>query len=241
LPNGNPGDSLTGLKWVGSSNIEQEPLRVVEWKRDSGLLGAASDGQSLPLEEFKIWESQKLIGSYEVLASTNDGYPWMGQKSLGKGVLVVMTSLPNRKASNLYHGHLLIPLLQRLIQNGAKRLGKVIFKESGYVANSANLTPLSLHNDAIFQGLRSGVFADKNKRTVFNSPIEEVDNQFLDVKEVSSLFSGLSFNHLKDLSYEEVNLQIEISKYVFLLALILLIVEGILSLGPRTSLKRGDQ
>ena len=135
LPPAESGDqTFQGLSWGEREEAQQQtPFSIGRWDQISGPLADTDEGLSLPLDQLDTYQRYQLTGYESALASFNDGNPLLARKALGQGAVYFLTTLPRPDWSNLSEGTILIPLVQRLLQDGARRQEKITYATSGEI------------------------------------------------------------------------------------------------------------
>jgi len=120
------------------------------------------------------------------------------------------------------------------MNGGAQRFGDIVDLNCGDKYNEKKLIRLDKENQSIRPTLNSGVYQDDNKIVSLNIPSSELQVHSLKNEQIKNLFSGVNFNLLSDEYLEEAEIQLDISKQMYLLALLMLVFEGLLSLSPKS-------
>lgn len=112
-----------GFGWgEQKSSTETRPFRVVKWDENQGPLAKTDEGLSLPLSQTAFFKRQAILGGGTTLAAFDDGMPLLVRQVIGKGEIYFCGSLPNPAWSSLMDGPVLVPMVQRLLVQGARRL-----------------------------------------------------------------------------------------------------------------------
>lgn len=116
-PNSNEGTAIDTIQWqpVEKAPDSESSFRVNAWNENGGILANASDGTRLPLNELSTTTRRIPIGS-EPLAYFSDGKPFLSRKIIGKGIIYLFSTLPTEKWSGLANGYILVPAIQRLLE-----------------------------------------------------------------------------------------------------------------------------
>ena len=122
-----PGQSdsqkFCGGGWGEVQTAENDrPFRVARWDESDGPLAKTEEGMSLPVAELAVQRRQTVVGEKNTLASFEGGEPFLTRHTVGKGRVFFCASLPKRDWSNLGEGSVLVPMTQRLLQTGGKRM-----------------------------------------------------------------------------------------------------------------------
>jgi hypothetical protein len=128
-----------GLQWgrVETAAVDK-PFRVASWEEHDGPLSKTENGANLPLSAVAVTTRQLFSIKAEAgatpdgqgvpgidLAVYADGAPFLQSRPVGRGRLLVGTTLPQSDWSSLHEGTVLVPLMQRLRRSGSARLADV--------------------------------------------------------------------------------------------------------------------
>ena len=227
------------LQW---STLEQAPrdqfFIVAEWNRDDGPLADGVDSTALPVDRVRAVQRRQFAGDLRNLALWDDGAALIGRRIIDQGAVYFVSTLPLYEWSNLADGDVLLPALQRIIQDGSDRLsgqgslaagsemtkafpGEVVTSVDGAEAPS---TPI----------LQAGLYRYDDRVTAINRPSSEDEWAVLDEASLRELLRGTNASFFDQTAAEsETPLLREIWKVFLALALIFLIVEAILTLQPK--------
>lgn len=111
---------------------EEQPFRVAAWEEYEGPLQRTAAGQSLPVSQLTVDRRAPLYGigptstvhdasGWVTLASYTDGKPFLARRNLGRGTYYACTTLPLPEWSDLGDGRVLVPMVQRMLEQGAAR------------------------------------------------------------------------------------------------------------------------
>jgi len=100
----------------------REGLGVGTWADSAGLLGPDRDRQPLRVDLLRIFQRVELPveEETEVLAALEDGAPLLTRDRVGDGAIYRLATLPLPDWSNLDAGFVWVPVLQRLLLEGAR-------------------------------------------------------------------------------------------------------------------------
>jgi hypothetical protein len=136
-PNRIDAQRFNGLGWGEVQAAEAErTYRILRWVEDEGPLAKTDEGLSLPLREVAFQRRQMIVGPKNVLAAFEDGAPFLARQTLGRGEIFFCASLPEKEWSNLSDGPVLVPMMQRLLQAGSRRLESVSSMACGELSAS---------------------------------------------------------------------------------------------------------
>ncbi|MGI8966514.1 MAG: BatA domain-containing protein [Limisphaerales bacterium] len=239
-PGNSDSQKLNGIGWgeIQSTGAEKN-FRISKWDQEQGPLAKTDEGFSLPLSQTDFHRRQIITGQKNVLAAFEDGVPFLTRQTLGKGEIYFCASLPDSDWSSLGDGPVLVPVLQRLLQSGSKRLQKVSSISVGEMSATDLQKKWTAVDSVTPKNIRfqSGVYRSGEKLIAVNRPLSEDAPEILDVSEAKKLFSGLSFQMLQERQKETDALQGEVWRFFLFGLLLFLIGEGILILPGQTPLK----
>lgn len=227
---------FNGLGWgnVETADTDQN-YRIVHWDEDQGPLAKTDERASLPLNQLNVQRRQLITGQKNTLAAFEDGAAFLVRQSLGKGEIYFCATLPNYDWSSLADGPVLVPMLQRLIQTGARHLqqssiiacGELSASDQNRKWDSVDSTkPKDIH-------VQAGVYRSGDRLLAVNRPASEDEPDVLDVDQAHKLFGDLPFQMMQDRRNPLGQLQGEIWRVFLVIMLLFLIGEGILILPAR--------
>ena len=111
------------------------PFRVAFWEEREGPLERTADGRNLPvaqlaatrratLHELSPTSAVQRAAGWVTLAAYTDGQPFLARRNLGRGTFYACTTLPLPDWSDLDDGRVLVPMAQRMLEQGAARFSK---------------------------------------------------------------------------------------------------------------------
>jgi hypothetical protein len=210
---------------------ESGKFRVATWRRMDGPLANAKDGRSLMLSEVSVSRRVAPSGGGVVLASFEDGKPFLVKQPLGKGAIYSCATLPQRDWSSLDDGTVLVPMLQRILQEGGRRLSKADNADVGAVVG----TTTKLSGDAKGRAeCDGGVYQVGTKIVAVNRPASEDEPEVIDETAVRAAFGPVSVRMLADKGGgASAALQSEIWRWLLVAMLVALTGEALLALPKR--------
>jgi hypothetical protein len=144
-------------------------------------------------------------------------------------------TLPVRDWSNLMDGTVLVPMLQRLMQEGGRRLGQVPEVHCGEeVASAAGETWKRLEPEKAGTisppPLEAGIYQVNGRVVPVNRPPVEDEPEILDEAKVRALFGAVPVRLLEEKADRGGQLQSEVWRMVLVGALLFLLGEGLLTM-----------
>lgn len=233
--------TFEGLAWGEVEAAPQDTFfRIGRWTEDEGPLAKSDEGLSLPVDEMLFQRRQTIVGPKNVLAAFQDGIPFLVRQTLGRGELFFCASLPDREWSTLEEGQVLVPMLQRLLQSGSRRLQQAAAVACGELSAVDQGRRWETVDSSAPKDIRTqaGVYRAGDRLLAVNRPATEDEIEAVDPAEARRLFGPLTTQMLQDRSRAD-KLQGEIWR-VFVFAMLLFLVgEGILIL-PSQSAKPAE-
>jgi hypothetical protein len=233
-PGGVGAQTFNGARWGEVQETESDKgFQVLRWDQDQGPLARSDDRSSLPLSQVSFFKKQAISGAGNTVAAFEDGSPFLTRQTLGKGEIYFCASLPRDDWSSLGEGTIFVPMMQRLLQSGAKRLQQVSIVSCGELRPS-DLAKQWVSVDAPGKDVRfqAGVYREGEQLMAVNRASTEDEPEVLDSVETKKLFGDLPFQSLKEQRTES-PLQGEVWRLFLFALLVCLIVEGILILPAR--------
>jgi hypothetical protein len=224
---------FSGLGW-GAVETSEAPagFHVLRWNEDEGPLARSEERISLPLGQTDFPRRQIIAGPKNVLAAFEDGAALLARQNLGRGEAYFCASMPADDWSSLADGPVLVPMLQRLLQDGVRRLqpaSSAVCGELSAVDRAATWTNVdgTEPKDIRFQ---AGVYESGDRLMAVNRPAEEDDPEIMDSGDIKKLFGDLPLQMLLERKADPGQMQGEIWRLFLFLMLLLLLAEGLLIL-----------
>jgi hypothetical protein len=228
---------FAGLTW-GETQTSDAPdgFRILRWNEDEGPLAKSDEHFSLPLAQTVFARRQTITGPKTVLAAYEDGTAFLTRQDVGKGEVFFCASLPKADWSDLGGGPVLVPMLQRLLLTGGRRLQQASSIACGELS-SVDLARQWVCVDSTRQKdirTEAGVYRSGERLLAVNRPAAEDEPETIDSDEARKLFGGLHVQSLQEGQINQEQLQGEIWRLFVFAMLLFLIAEGILILPART-------
>ncbi len=248
LPPAAPNDAqFMGLSW-GQWQAWDEGQRVVNWESERDLLRRSSDGTSLPLDQLAIYQSCRLNGAHQVLAVLGDGQPLITKNNAAGGGVVALTTWPLGTHSTLDKNVIgLYVMVQRSLEQAFQRSSGKHSIAAGEEGSQAAATmqvlaanPRSADEPPLPSSTRpqiSGVYQNDQTLLAINRPLDEDQAVAQTAETLKQLFGQLDFHLIDGRGNETNSLANEIWKSLAVVMALALLVEAILTLPPKRSLK----
>ncbi len=234
---------LLGLGWGAvETATEAGGFKVTRWEEEEGPLAKSDEGLSLALPQVDFFRRQLIQGEKNVLAGFPDGSPFLTRTVLGRGELYFCASAPDDQWSSLSDGYVLVPMLQRLLLDGSRRLAPVSSYECGEIPR-AELASVwrSIDGQTRDIELEAGVYRAGDRLVAVNRPAAEDDPVMVPSAEAEKLFGKLPVQMFQEGRQRSDRLQGEFWRVFLFGMLLFLMVEGALVLPPRTGSSKSDR
>jgi len=213
---------------------EEAPFLVGRWDEQSGPLASTDEGLSLPLETLSVLRRQPVLVHENVLATFDDGQPLLARRTLGRGQMLYWATQPHPQWSRLYDGPVLVPMIQRLLEEGGQRFGAALHTECGDAVPeppqgrwTALVPSADRQPDA-----QAGVFRSGEQWLAVQRPQREDDALTLPAEEARALFGDLPLQMFEEKESGPASLQSELWRTFLIFMLLFLVAEGFLILPP---------
>ena len=217
------------LSWNSlEEKLEDEIFQVSNWREDSGLLTNSSDGNRLPLDRLAI-KRRRTPQQGETLAYYSDGKPFLSCLTLGKGIVYFFSTLPLDSWSSMSDGYVLVPALQRLIEESSSSNSFIQSWFCGEKESKESILfePIGDAKDKV-PYLHAGIYRVNGRLTAINRPKSENDTLFLTVEQILEKLPNISPRLLDDETSSALNDRSEAWSFFLTLCLILLLGEALL-------------
>ncbi len=231
LPSGGQSISLAGLSFGEIATARTNSLFAIgEWNELEGPLARTEEGYGVPLKSLEVYQRVAISGAGGTLATFEDGSPFLVRKALGKGEIYFCATSSEPGWSALNDGAVLVPMLQRMIATGARRVNRAVMTEnsdlttrdvSGWtrVDERANSNPR----------VHAGIYNVDGRFVAVNRPASENSLERLTAGQARGLFQNVPFRLHAERGVSD-RLQGEIWRVFVTAMLLFLIAEGILIL-----------
>jgi hypothetical protein len=232
FPTGAPdGNAFATTSWGAAKD---GPFHVTHWDGQDGPLADSESGEPLALPALQVLRAKPISSGGDIRAVFGDNTPLLTERVLGKGRVYFCATLPRPDWSTLDDGRVLVPMLQRILQEGAKRLGAGSFLDAGdatLIDNASGWTCLDSPAPADIRS-QAGVYRNGLRLVAVNRPADEDDPVRIAPSEARRLFAPLSTTLFTERGEGSDALQGEIWRALLFAMLIFLVGESFLSLPP---------
>jgi hypothetical protein len=222
------GNAVENLSWGEIETTRTNAFKIARWDEEQGPLAKTEERISLAVATVDILKRQKISGAAQVLSSFSDGATFLARKTIGRGEVYFCASLPANDWSTLSDGDVLVPMLQRMLQSGARRL------QNAVMATCGDLPPGLMQMswtavagvDARNPKLHAGVFKAGERFLAVNRPASEDAPERLEPSRATALFGDLPAQIFRDVGSRADQLQGEIWRLFLFGMLLFLLAEG---------------
>jgi len=177
--------------------------RVAQWDMLAGPFAQTLEGEQLPLGEIGVrrrvsFRSPDAAPTYAE-ARFDDRYPMLDRMNQGGGRVYALASLPLPDWSDLWDGRIWVPMLWRLREEGARRLGQYRMDVCGAWHPEIEDGDWKAVDDEGYRDprIRTGVYRRGNRLMALNRPEEEDDPTRLTPAGMQALLSDVNVDVLR--------------------------------------------
>lgn len=242
-PTGNAADAgatlFGGAGWgEPEKTTADKPWRIGSWNNEQGPLSSTREGQELPLTDLSCVQRQTIVNGGAVLASFEDGKPFLTRQTVGRGAVYFCATLPAADWSSLNDGMVLVPMMQRLVEEGGGRLGGAMAVDCGQPlpgGSEAGWTRFDKQGEGTMVGtpVTAGVYRREMQLAAVNRPAAEHLAEVIDEEKARELFGAISLRLFEEKGGASARLQTELWRTFLWVMLLLLIAEAALALPGR--------
>ena len=226
-------EGFSFLSWDAPEKREGEDFFLAsQWRKDSGLLANSSDGNRLPLDYLDI-KTRRIPKQGETIANYSDGKPFLTSLTIGKGVVYAFSTLPLDDWSGLANGYVLVPAIQRLVEESSSSNSFIQSWDCG--GKETKDTPLFECIDKPNEknpALHAGIYKIEGRLTAVNRPKEENESQFLKKDEITGKLPGIAPRVIDGESISDSTDRTEVWSFFLIVCLVLLLGEAFLGQPP---------
>lgn len=229
------------LKWSSSTEAEHGKFFILQdWNHSDGPLRDGIDGTPIPAERLKAIRRQILTGDAAPLAKWEDGEAFLSRRVIDRGIAWFLSSTPDYTWSNLGDADVLLPLVQRIVSEGADRFDAsyltTVGSEISKPLTGEILTRLDPYGepDPTNIAYEAGVFRIGSRLLAINRPLSEDDPEILTTEQLNFALEGTSHTLLNQAGQpSDAKLSHDLWRPFLIAMMFFLIAEAILSL-PRS-------
>lgn len=235
-----PADATAAAKWGDwlvwgepETAKDGQPWRVAQWEHTDGPFADTDSGDALSLDKLSVGKRTAFSGKGIQLGQYADGHPFAMRFKSGAGSTIVLSTSLDPAWSNLGLGTVAVPMVQRLMDDGAKRLSasrQGVVGTTGPEAGAAvtRLLPAPEAGGFAQPRTRAGIYQAGALRLCLNRPESEDEPMALPLNEAASVMKSVSIQGFSDTAGDGGNTHAEIWKYLLLAMLAMLAAEAFL-------------
>ena len=178
-------------------------FNLQSWNHQEGPLKDAQNNIPIPVDQIRAIIRVPFLGAGTAYAQWQDDKPALLFRAFGHGGAWYLNTLPVYSWSNLADGHLMIPLLNRLILQGSQRLSVPSSFEAGKPVDALSLLPgtpvIRVDSDTSHSSSplsSAGVYRQRNRLFCANVPVGESSPVQLSDTTLQQLFRELPMTPL---------------------------------------------
>ncbi|HEY1171715.1 MAG TPA: BatA domain-containing protein [Verrucomicrobiae bacterium] len=227
---------FAGQGWGAVEKVaENQSYQVERWEEKEGPLAKTEEGFSLPLNQASILQRQRINGNVPALASFADGSIFLTRQTIGRGQVYFLASLPLRDWSTLGSGPVLVPVTQRLLQSGSRRLTQASLMQCGDLTAVDQALPWQpVEGGGANPQLEAGIYRAGERLTAMNRASGEDSTEAATREEVTGALSGINLQWFEETGQGEDRLQGEVWRLFVTAMLLFLLIESFLVLPTKT-------
>jgi hypothetical protein len=227
-----------GVRWGGWQPPNPATSFTIEqWRDDSGLLANTESGAALPVTRLEVTQYCRLEGAGQVYARLDSGDPLLLRLPTDRGGVYVCCTLPQAPYSNLARqGIVFFAMVQRALQAGHARLLADQLGEINAIAETdpgdqvRQLEGWEEGRVSVEQPFVAGVYRVNERMVAQNRPAGEDLPERISKDDLAEILGSLDYRIVEDTLQAGQPLVTEIWRWLALLLLGALIVEGLLCL-----------
>jgi len=244
LPTTEPGATgrFAAAAFEDRIDAPEQPLTVKKWNEQDGPLALTEEGLSLPVSRLRVNRLRVINTTDTILATLDDGRPFLTRGHLGRGAYFHLATLPVPEWSNLDRGDVLVPMLQRMLKAGSRRLGQETMLACGELSaadRARSWTPLNDRPDADIH-LHARLYRSGERVVAVNRPSVEDEPELITPDAAAALFGELPVRLSEQTGVAESALQGEVWRLFLMGMLAFLIIESWLVLPPSGDAGQGN-
>ena len=219
---------------AAQSTDPAHPFQVIHWDTHDGPLANSESGTPLALAALHILRAMPIASGGDIRAVYGDNQPFLTERVLGKGRVYFCATLPQPDWSTLDDGRVLVPMLQRILEEGAKRFAAGSFLDAGDASLIEDGSGWTALGSTVPRDVRSqaGAYRNGSRLIAVNRPADEDDPDTVAPAAARQLFAPLNTTLFADHGDGSQALQGEIWRALLFAMLLFLVGESFLSLPP---------
>ena len=232
-PGGSDAGSFGGARWHEVEMAgDNASFKAAQWDEQDGPFAKTEEGANLPVSDLVVARRQEVIGEKNAWAAFSDAKPFLSHRSLGAGQVLFCATLPKTDWSDLGGGPVLVPMMQRLIQDAGRRFGPAVSVETGDSGALGEFSawrcvdsdrPKDPRTDA-------GVYRNGERLIAVNRPASEDESERIEPSAARKLFAPATVQLFEEPKGGSGKLQGEVWRIALGLMLAVLLLEGWLTL-----------
>jgi hypothetical protein len=239
-PGTHSGNTFNNLGWSQTTMAPAGKFFILkEWNRSDGPLRDGLDGSPIAAQRLKALRRQIPEGDATTLARWEDGEPAFVRRIFDHGTAWLLGTAPDYSWSNLGDADALLPLVQRIIDEGNERfqnsLSTTIGAENARPQNAqARIRIHSPGDELTADAFLAGVEKSDNGLLAINRPMIEDAAESLNNDAINSLLEGTRHTLLDQAGKDSDGKGSAEAWRLFLFAMLFfLIAEALLCLNPK--------
>ncbi len=215
---------------------ENQSYTVARWEEKEGPLAKTEEGFSLPLNTAAITQRQLITGTAPALATFADSGALLTRQTLGRGHVYFLASLPLREWSTLGNGPVLVPVMQRLLQTGSRRLTQASLMQCGDLSAVDQALPWQpVEGGGTNPQIESGIYRAGERLAALNRASGEDSTEVATREEVNGALSGINLQWFEETGQNSDRMQGEVWRLFVTAMLLFLLVESFLVLPTKVT------
>ncbi len=235
-PEGTASSGPFGITWNTAETAAAETAyRVATWDDLDGPLAKTDNGTPLPIAKLDVQRRQ--IPSLNdptthVYANFSDGLTFLSGRKLGAGYIYACATQPEASWSSLGEGFVLLPMTQRMLLQGSRRLSPPVLETVGNwkpADAEETWTPVDSSTPHDWRW-NAGIYQNGPRKIALNRPASEDDPDFINAAKIKELLPNAKLDVLSGaLELKADRLQNEIWPLLVVLAMIFMVMEMVLA------------
>ncbi len=222
-----------GMTWGSAETAPPDrPFRVTAWDELDGPLARTDNGAALPLARLGIQRRQIPVagGNAHAFGTFADGRPFLLGRGIGEGHLFACATLPEREWGTLNEGFVLLPMVQRLMVLGGKRLGPPAMASIGEWRPADSREIWSALDGTRHWHWQAGIYQNGSRRIALNRPEREDQMELVERGALPGLFKGIKLTVMAGaLELKANRLQSEIWPAMLIITMLFMCAEMLLA------------